>query len=65
MTIPGLITAHVVSFPCSRAGRALGEMVGTHRLLAEMPGVRFAVVGRSSGGDGTRDVFYWSGFPAS
>ena len=49
-------TAHVVSFPWVRAWRAVGEVAATRRLLAEAQGVGFAVVGRSSGGDGTRNV---------
>ena len=49
-------TAHVVSFPWRRARRALGEVAATRRELRSADGVRFAVVGRSSGGDGTRDV---------
>ena len=49
-------TAHVVSFPWTRAGRAVGEVGATRRLLADTKGVGFAVVGRSSAGDGTRNV---------
>jgi hypothetical protein len=49
-------SAHVVCFPWVRAWWAAGEVAATRRLLSNTAGVGFAVVGRGSGGNGTRDV---------
>jgi hypothetical protein len=49
-------TAHVVSFPWRRAPRAFREVAATRRVLRSAEGVCFAVAGRTSGGDGSRNV---------
>ena len=49
-------TVHVVSYPWGSVWRGPADIASTRRALASEPTVRFAVVGRSSGGSGTRDV---------
>jgi spheroidene monooxygenase len=50
------VSVHIVALPWSLSWRGLTQVGKDKRTLRHLPGVRFAVNGRSSGGSGTRDI---------